>query len=341
MAALNFPSNPTDGQLYPDPAQPGVQQYQYNEAKGTWLTVFRGIEAVSGTLPIFISGPPSRPDVNIRPATPVAAGSMSAADKAKIDLIPTIPGTVTSVTAGVGLGAPLSGDSITSTGTINLLPATSTVLGGVKAGVNTQIDPEGFITVKPPTPLIIGGVKAGNNITIAADGTISATGGGGGGGYAVLDSLAGQFNGSQATFQLNVLGVPVNAPTNSLLIYLGGIIQVPGEAFNVTGATITFTGSPAAGTSFYGVVLGGVTGSTVTLSGFTVLDPISGQFDGSRTQFQMTAQGTAINPPTQSLMIFVGGVNQVPGLAFTSTSSTLNFTSAPPAGASFYGVSLQ
>lgn len=60
-------------------------------------------------------------------------------------------GTVTSVTAGTGLGAPATGASITTSGTIDLLP---------------------------PTGATIGGVKAGTNIAIAGDGTISVTAGG-------------------------------------------------------------------------------------------------------------------------------------------------------------------
>lgn len=60
-------------------------------------------------------------------------------------------GTVKSITAGPGIGAPASGDIITSTGTLRILPPTS-------------------------DGLQLGGVKAGDNINIAVDGTISAEG---------------------------------------------------------------------------------------------------------------------------------------------------------------------
>lgn len=59
-------------------------------------------------------------------------------------------GTVTAVTAGPGLGAPVTGNAISNSGTIRLLPPTT-------------------------DGLTIGGVKAGSNIQIAADGTISVT----------------------------------------------------------------------------------------------------------------------------------------------------------------------
>lgn len=60
-------------------------------------------------------------------------------------------GTVTSIVAGRGLGAPASGNPITTSGTIQLLPPS---FDGTT----------------------IGGVKAGDNISIAVDGTIATTG---------------------------------------------------------------------------------------------------------------------------------------------------------------------
>jgi hypothetical protein len=60
-------------------------------------------------------------------------------------------GTVTAVQAGPGLGAPASGNTISTSGTLRLLPPTT-------------------------DGLQLGGVKAGANINIATDGTISATG---------------------------------------------------------------------------------------------------------------------------------------------------------------------
>jgi hypothetical protein len=58
-------------------------------------------------------------------------------------------GTVTAVTAGIGLGAPASGNVITNAGTINLIPPSSdgTKIGGVKAGANVAIAFDGTISV--------------------------------------------------------------------------------------------------------------------------------------------------------------------------------------------------
>jgi hypothetical protein len=59
-------------------------------------------------------------------------------------------GTVTQVTSGVGLGAPTTGNAITSSGTINLLPPSSdgNVIGGVKRGANISIGTDGVITTE-------------------------------------------------------------------------------------------------------------------------------------------------------------------------------------------------
>jgi hypothetical protein len=59
-------------------------------------------------------------------------------------------GTVSSIIAGTGLGAPAPGNAITTTGTIKLLPPSSdgTVIGGVKAGANINIQVDGEISTE-------------------------------------------------------------------------------------------------------------------------------------------------------------------------------------------------
>lgn len=249
--ALDFPPSPVDGQLYPDPAEPGVQQYVYNASKGTWLTVLRGLLGIKAEVPIFLSGPEQDPTINIRPATPTESGYLSALDKRKLDSVPELVGTVTEVTAGVGLGAPASGDSVTTTGTIDLLPANLARIGGVKPGVGLQVDAAGKMDLKPPSSLLLGGVKQGNGVQIASDGTISLAPGYS---FVALDNLAPKFNGSTVGFTLTVNSVPY-APVsaNALLIFIGGVIQLPGSSFSVAGSTITFTGAPPTNSSFYGI----------------------------------------------------------------------------------------
>ena len=72
-----------------------------------------GVTAVTGTAPITSSGG-ATPDIGITAATTSAAGSMSAADKTKLDGIAAGAqvGTVTSVATGTGL----TGGDITGSG---------------------------------------------------------------------------------------------------------------------------------------------------------------------------------------------------------------------------------
>jgi hypothetical protein len=235
MAALNFPSNPTDGQLYPDPALPGQQQYIYSSAKSTWQTLARSVTKVFGVTPVVIKGTEQAPIVTVNQASSTQSGYISSTDFSKIQTIPAVPGTVTEIVAGTGLnvtptanGEIEAGGSITTSGVINISPATRTTLGGVKPGAGLSIASDGRIDVTSATE-----------------------------DYAVLDNIAGQFNGSQTSFDLTERGVQI-FPTDvtRVWIFLGGIFQTPGLAFTfVSGqSTITFTEPPQTGTTFYGVV---------------------------------------------------------------------------------------
>jgi hypothetical protein len=64
-----------------------------------------GVTAVAVTAPITDTGTPTAPNIGISPATPAAAGSLSAADKTKIDALPStivaaVTGTAPIVIAG-------------------------------------------------------------------------------------------------------------------------------------------------------------------------------------------------------------------------------------------------
>lgn len=66
-------------------------------------------------------------------------------------------GTVKWVRAGAGL----NGGTITETGTINLLVATPSSLGGIKVGANLTVSPDGTLSALPPGLGTITGVTAG------------------------------------------------------------------------------------------------------------------------------------------------------------------------------------
>ena len=72
-------------------------------------------------------------------------------------------GTVTAITFGTGFFDPPT--TITATGTVNLLPATASSLGGVKAGANVTIAPDGTLSVAPPGAGTISAVIAGAGLS--------------------------------------------------------------------------------------------------------------------------------------------------------------------------------
>ena len=82
------------------------------------------------------------------------------------------------------------------------------------------------------------------------------------------------------------------------------------------------------------VKLGGV-----TTGGLVLLDSLAPQFDNSRLTFNLSVGGTAVTPGS-NLLVFVGGIAQVEGFSYTVSGSTITFTSAPPSGSSFVGVTV-
>jgi hypothetical protein len=80
--------------------------------------------------------------------------------------------------------------------------------------------------------------------------------------------------------------------------------------------------------------------STPSLQIITLLEP----FDGARQSFTMLKFGTNIPfipVPTSNLIVFLGGVPQIPVAAYTvpDGSSSLNFVEAPLTGSTFYAIS--
>jgi hypothetical protein len=73
--------------------------------------------------------------------------------------------------------------------------------------------------------------------------------------FVYFDDISTAFDGATTSFQLTVGGVvtPVSTPTIS--VFLGGTLQAPGGAYNVSGSTITFTEAPLFGTRFIATVI--------------------------------------------------------------------------------------
>lgn len=82
-------------------------------------------------------------------------------------------------------------------------------------------------------------------------------------------------------------------------------------------------------------------GKTPSKGAYTIIDDLSGSFDGSTTAFTLQTNGTNVTPGTEAAMIIsISGVVQYPVTAYTVSGSTITFTSAPAADDTFSGVLL-
>jgi hypothetical protein len=124
-AAGTLPAEAIDGSLYWD-NNLGLLFIRYNDGTSTqWVQVTPsgggggggGVTSVAVTAPITNTGSATAPVIGISAATSGAAGSMSAADKAKLDGAATI---VSSVTVTGANGITTTGSPITSSGTITV-----------------------------------------------------------------------------------------------------------------------------------------------------------------------------------------------------------------------------
>lgn len=155
-------------------------------------------------------------------------------------------GTVTSVTAGVGL----LGGTIITAGTIDLAAATAFSLGGIKVGANLYIAGDGTLSALPPNPGTI------NNITVGG----GLSGGGTGPGVTINLSPASttQFGGVIVGNGIDVSGAVISL-TPATTTQRGGVfLATPSEV--VSGADTTKAVTPAglaakvASTSARGIV---------------------------------------------------------------------------------------
>ena len=64
------------------------------------------------------------------------------------------------------------------------------------------------------------------------------------------------FNGVDFAYTLWAYGTTTPfapVPSDNIVVFLGGVPQIPGAAYTVLGSTITFTEAPLAGTTFYAI----------------------------------------------------------------------------------------
>ena len=137
---------------------------------------------------------PASYNVSTSSGSLVLGSGLSVTDDGTLLVASALGGTVSQITAGIGL----SGGTITTTGTINLVPATNVSLGGVKVGANLLIAPDGTLSALPP------GTGTVNNIILSS----GLTGGGAGPGVTINLSPASttQFGGVVIGSGINVVG---------------------------------------------------------------------------------------------------------------------------------------
>jgi hypothetical protein len=129
----------------------------------------------------------------------------------------------------INTGAGLSGGPITSTGTISVIPATTSAIGGV--------------------------IPDGSTITVNSAGVISAASSPSQK-FVYLDDISSQFNNTATLFTLSASGLPYTpVPSSNILVTVGGVPQPYGTAYSVSGSSILFSAPPSTGTSFLAVTV--------------------------------------------------------------------------------------
>ena len=143
------------------------------------------------------------------------------------------------------------------------------------------------------------------------------------------------FDGNDKTFTTQSGGSTQVLPaSDNFLIFLNSTLQIKGttEAYTYTGSEITFSEAPLAGMDFYGFYFGKL----------TQLDEIAPFFDNKKKTFTMKENtepfslesDNAAVQAQNNLLIFLNGVYQEPGVAYSLTGSIIEFTEAPRAGSS-------
>jgi hypothetical protein len=134
-------------------ATPTAVKTAYDAAVAAQVTASAALPKAGGTMTGVITFSPAQtfPGVSFPIATTNSLGVVSVGPGLSVNssgvLSTSNVGTVTAVTAGPGLGNPATGGTISTSGTLRLLPPTGTSLGGVKQGANISIAFDGTISV--------------------------------------------------------------------------------------------------------------------------------------------------------------------------------------------------
>jgi hypothetical protein len=67
------------------------------------------------------------------------------------------------------------------------------------------------------------------------------------------------------------------------------------------------------------------------------LDDVSSNFDGLTTVFDLTVNGTEVDPHINNIQIYLSGVHQLPGTSYSLSGSQVVFSGAPSSSLNFHG----
>jgi hypothetical protein len=142
------------------------------------------------------------------------------------------------------------------------------------------------------------------------------------------DSISGQFNGTRLTFGLKKGGLPI--PTSqlneeSLFVQLGAVTQRPGSDYTLVNNSIQFSQAPSAGTSCdIRVVTSEDNNKTLIVVPLTFKEPV----DGATSTFTLesTYNISDLNINQENTFVFLGGVEQIPGVGGSYTITRISPT---------------
>ena len=156
-------------------------------------------------------------------------------------------------------------------------------------------------------------------------------------------SLTPAFNGVTSIFTASTAGTLVSASAvdeKNLFVFLGGVEQIPGDAYYVTRIDDTtfeiyFTEEPLANTTID--IRCFTTGEYWVNQGIYPveiysLDDIAPLFNGARKTFPLTSGALPINPAvvnTENLFVSLGGAIQLPTISYTVAGNEITFVEAP------------
>ena len=142
------------------------------------------------------------------------------------------------------------------------------------------------------------------------------------GSFALIDDIASTFNGSNTTFTLQVGNVNITPNAQNTIIALDGVIQHTPESYTISGSTIAFTGAPASGTDFYGILMGN---SSYVENNSIGADELSVSGDGTSLQVLASDGDGTFSWISQSAL--TPSANLVTGATLKSTVTASSLTS--------------